>query len=242
MSTSERSKPKSKQNETNKGDIRTELPITGESETPIRDRIVVEQERYAKAKLALQICQTLGILLVAFSIYVSWRSLQEQQRGVNDQHEWNRRQYTIELLSRFNAELKDHRAPVMDAFPGLYFQDNSGPPTRDQCRRIRQAKKGDFSIRGVDAFELRNHIVSVFNYFENLALAWESQTGNRDAIKDSVSLVILRWHDFFHNFILEVNEEMKGDPWPPLTRVVGTWKAEGEPKAKSIPKTGSESE
>jgi hypothetical protein len=222
MSTSERSEPNAR-----------------ESEVQITDRVIVEKERYAKIKLVLQVCQTLGIILVALSIYVSWRSFQEQQRSFHDQHEWNRRQFTSELLGRFNAELKDHRAPIMQAFPGLFNQDSSEPPSRDECRKILKAKKGQFSIKGVDAFELRNHIVSVLNYFEDLTLAWESQTGDQATIKDSVSITILRWHDFFHNFILEVNDELGGDAWPPLNRVVGTWKAESEQKAKSISKTGS---
>ncbi len=200
-------------------------PNVRDSEAGVIGKIVVEEERYGKTKLVLQVSQTLGILLVALSIYVSWRSFQEQQRSFHDQHEWNRRQYTSELLGRFNAELKDHRAPIMQAFPGLYHQVSSAPPSHEECRKILKAQKGDFSVRGVDAFELRNHIVSVLNYFENVTLAWESQTGNQDTIKESLSLTILRWHDFFHNFILEANDEMGGDAWPPLNRVVGTWKA-----------------
>jgi hypothetical protein len=200
----------------------------------------VREERFSKTRLLLQVAQTLGILFVAISLYVSWRSLQDQQRGFKDQHELSRRQNTSVLLARFNSEIESRRAPIMRAFPGLYNQASQGPLSLDKCREIMKAKKGELSIEGVDAFDLRNDIAAVFNYFEDIARDWEYQIVDQSAVRESVGHVILRWHNFFQNFIEAAKEENGTDPWPPLTRVVGTWKADSSPQVKQIPRTGSE--
>lgn len=199
----------------------------------------VEGERFSKTKLGLQVVQTIGILFVAFSLYLSWRSLPTQQRSFKDQHELSRRQNTAALLARFNPEIEGRRARIMMAFPGLYNQASQGPPSLDRCREIMKAKKGQLLIEGVDAFDLRNDIAAVLNYFEDIARDWEYQVVDQSAIQESVGHVILRWHNFFQNFIQAATEENGTDPWPPLTRVVGTWKAGSSAQARQIPRTGS---
>ncbi len=219
----------------NEADTRSSRASAGAAED-VRGRIVIEEERFSKTKLALQVFQTVGILLVAVSLYFSWRTLKAEQKSMIAQHEWNRRQYTAQVLGRWDEAIKDHRNPIVEAFPGLVQDAYADIPSQDRCRRIREAKKGEFKVNGVDAFELRAHIISVFDYFEDLAIAWDTQTGNQKTIEESVAGAILRWHDFFRYFIQDMKQEMKYDSWPALTRTVEIWKADRAQKTMPMPK------
>jgi hypothetical protein len=189
-------------------------------------------ERFAKTKLALQIVQTAAIIFAAASLWVSYTALR-------DDHEYKRRQFTAELISSFNGKIKEIRGPLMDAYPGLHNVDAGQPPSFEDCRKMIKAKRGDFRINDkVDAFEVRAYLLSAFNNFEHVAYAFERHLGNQPEIEESFSHVILRWDSFFGNCVRAANEEMKSDNWPPLTRVVGTWKANREKRVQPVPKTG----
>jgi len=195
---------------------------------------------FSKIKLVLQVIQTLGILFVAFSLYISWQSFHAQLLIFKDQHELRRRENTSLLLARFNPEIQSRTTQILIAFPGLYNQATQGPPSLNECRKIIKSKKGEYLVNGkVDAFELRKDIGAVLNCFEDIARDWEYQVVDQVAIEESVGHVILRWYNFFENFIQAAKEENGSDPWPPLTRVVNTWRATNSAQAKSIPSTGT---
>ncbi|MDD2761339.1 MAG: hypothetical protein PHH11_13745 [Methylomonas sp.] len=188
-------------------------------------------ERFETTKFALQVVQTLGIVLAVASLHVSYKSFKAE-------HEWKRRQFTAELLGNFNANIKEHRSVLIQAFPGLGDADTGIQPSKEECRKIIKAKKGQYIINGgLDTFEVRDHLVGMFNYFEHVAYSYEAKLGNQPDIEASMSNVILRWHNFFSNCIQEVYSEFGGDVWPPLTRVVGTWKLHQGDHVIDVPAT-----
>ena len=129
------------------------------------------EDRFATIKLILSIIQTIGVLLAAASLILTFW-------GIRQQHEWNRREQALAILTKFNAEITPHRETIFAAYPGINDERTSQIPSPEECQTIIKSRKPDVQkIRDVDAFQLRGHIISVLNYFENVTIAWEYHIG-----------------------------------------------------------------
>ncbi|HZF13514.1 MAG TPA: hypothetical protein VFE33_32375 [Thermoanaerobaculia bacterium] len=190
------------------------------------------EDRFAGMKLILSIIQTMGVLVAAASLVLSlW--------GIREQHEWNRRQQALTILEKFNSEVAPHRTAIFAAYPGINDENTNQIPTHEECQTIIKARKpGETKIRGIDAFELRSHLVSVLNYFEDLAIAWEYQVGDQTILEEAAAPVILRWYQVFQPCITEMDKEAGESVWPSLERVVASWEEKRAKPAHKIPQTG----
>ena len=190
------------------------------------------EDRFATLKLALAVIQTLGIVLAAASLVVALY-------GIRQQHEWNRREQALAIVSKFNTEMRPHKEAIFLAFPGINDAQNNQIPTQEECVTIIKARARAVKIvRNADAFDLRDHVLSVLNYFENLTIAWEYHIGDREIIEEATAPVILRWHKVFEPCMSEMNKEVGEEVWPSLQRVVTEWKGKRAKRPKTIAPTG----
>ena len=184
-------------------------------------RELVMADDYPKQRLVLHYIQTCGVLLVATSIWVSVHSIDVQVH-------WNRQRLTFDLLGKYTSELKEHAPNVYNAYPGLNDPTKGGAPSPQEAQILATAEEGVLLPDGKSsAATVRRHLNAVLNYFEELAYAWESETCERDPIEQEVAPGIVRWTDFFANYI-QVQDALNQEPnWPPLSRVVKIWKSKG---------------
>src|SRR5215469_1134441 len=182
---------------------------------------LVMADDYPRQRLVLHYIQTCGVLLVATSIWVSVHSIDVQVH-------WNRQRLTFDLLGKYTSELKEHAPNVYNAYPGLNDPTKGGAPSPQEAQILATAEEGVLLPDGKSsAATVRRHLNAVLNYFEELAYAWESETCERDPIEQEVAPGIVRWTDFFANYI-QVQDALNQEPnWPPLSRVVKIWKSKG---------------
>lgn len=74
-----------------------------------------------------------------------------------------------------------------------------------------------------DASIARNHLIALFNFLENIAMAYEQHVVDRSATEDTLGPVISDVFVFFQPFVDKMRNLNRSEPWPPLSRVVAQW-------------------
>lgn len=198
------------------------------------------------------------VWLLLAGLLVSAGALVCAAYGINQQHEWYRRHFAVEMIREWNNHSKTHKAAIENAYPQL-FRDEGQREARpridkEEARRIYFSIKDDgtgdptktVSTNGSDdptkivdsaRWETRNHCIALLNYFEFVASAWENQVADRQMLEDSFKKTILRWHHDLEEFMTVMAKTRQYEPWPPLQRVVAQWKAD-DARVRPVSPTG----
>lgn len=198
--------------------------------------------------------------LTVGGLVVSAIALASAAYGISQQHEWNRRQFAVEMMREWNNQSSLHKAAIEKAYPDLfrdegplqsrprisstearliYFSTPDEDPTKAVNPTGEKPTKDIQPTKIVDPmrWEIRNHCIALFNYFEFVAAAWENQVADRRMIEDSFKKTILRWHRDLEEFMILIKNTRGYEPWQPLQRVVAQWKAD-DAKHPEVPPTG----
>jgi hypothetical protein len=197
-----------------------------------REKAADNRERW---KVRLQFIQAIGTVVAVIALLFTYLQFR-------DYHEFNRRAKAMELLSRFNAEVGPHREEIVKAFPKINNADAHQAPSRAQCLQIVQATTAGEKIPGItdDALALQRHLNSVFNYFEDVAIGWDSSVADEKILDDSMTIPLLRWYETLSEYDQAVKDKYKGkSPRPSLDNYILHLKdvRDGKPKPRR-PKTG----
>jgi hypothetical protein len=136
-------------------------------------------------------------------------------------HEWNRRNYTVGLITAWNEKTSSHRKVIERLRPGLIDLNTKGAVT--------ELTKGDAmaiytSQIDTPEWELRFHFIELLNHFEAVAVAYRNRVGDSRMIDQSLRSALLRWHDILEHFMEVVSQHRGYEPWEPYTAVVAYWK------------------
>jgi len=166
----------------------------------------------------LQALTAVGSVSTAVAIFFAILTLRDTQ-------EWNRRQYTVELLDNWNDSTRKHFLALKKEFPEYFaVPDFITTPALMESWCLDKTKAKELAeVNSEHEVDLRGHIVALLNYFEGIALAYEQYVVDRDAIDDSVGTVILDFCVYFQPFIEEMRKNNRRDPWPPVSRTVELW-------------------
>lgn len=174
----------------------------------------------------------LGQLLAALGVLAAVASLAIQRNQMNAEYDWRVRQYTLELSRSWNDQARHHIDALSRAFPEFFRVPPSGvegwrlPPERARELVLCEGEKPTESRPSNDIERdrvLRNHLISLLNYFETLALAYEQYIVDQEAVVDSFSSMMIDTYEYFLHFIDEMVKVNRRKPWPPLDRVVLRW-------------------
>ena len=136
-------------------------------------------------------------------------------------HEWNRRQYAMNMISEWNSRTAVHRKAIEKAIPGLIDIDKKSNSvaevSKDRAKAIYGSKPHE------PDWELRFHLIELGNYFEFVASTYTYHVGDRKMIEEAFKGPLTVWHKVLQNFIEVVRENRGYDPWPPFSDVVKIW-------------------
>ena len=175
----------------------------------------------------LEAATSIGSLFTVVAVLLAVFSLRAD-------HEWNRRHYTLELMGLWNSRARPHLTYLEHEFPEFFavpdFIEN--PELLNSWRldteRARLLIASDIGTPQSEAkgLEIRDHLIELLNYFEDISVAYELQVIDRGPIEDSIATVIMDVYTFFQPFIAEMQKANRRDPWPPLSRTVQLWLSE----------------
>ncbi len=141
-------------------------------------------------------------------------------------HDWQRRQYALDLLRDWNANTNDHSQAIETAFPGIRDVDKTTGKVNEISKD--RAKKIYISDPHKDSndFLLRFHIIQLLNYLEFVVAAYNVNVADEEVILSTMKNPIIRWATILNNF-LDVVEMCEGyQPWGPLRTAVKDWEHE----------------
>jgi hypothetical protein len=162
------------------------------------------------------ISQNIGILTAILSATIAWIALKAN-------HDWNRRNYALQLVGEWNAKTSMHRKAIENAFPGLIDKDNRSGTCTEITKQIAQEI---YKSRPEEAnWQVRFHLIELGNHLEFISTAYLHSVGDKEILEQAFRAPLIRWHDIMANFIAEVEVHRKYKPWEPWDRAVNHWKS-----------------
>ena len=163
----------------------------------------------------------IGTLVGAFLVY----------RTLVCNHDWQRREYGLNLLRDWNANTSKHWQVIEQVFPHLRDVDRTGGKvtelTKQQAKEIYTCEPSNS-----DCWELRYHLVEMLNYLEYVAMSYSQKVSDQEIIESCLKDAMIKYHDILKNLI-DVVESCEGYlPWEPYTALVESWRITYKPTRK----------
>jgi hypothetical protein len=175
----------------------------------------------------------IGTNFTAISIYLAFISIRET-------HEWNRRNLTLQLMGNWNQQTRSHLDVIISEFPNFSIRPKSA--SSDEWATNPEWVHPQWSIdegranlivsslsnpRGeLKDKEIYRSLISLLNYFESLASAYENSVVDRTVIEQSFAPMIIDISRYFRPFIKLKRDQAGREPWPPLAKAVDSWESE----------------
>lgn len=143
--------------------------------------------------------------------------------GIKQQHDWNRRQYTLELVRQVNNELRELREPLREAFPKLFHDRALSTLSKGEAEALfnacplvdtRTPRQGEFTC------EARGTAGAYLNLLEEIAVAHWNHVADRSIVEISFAGMILEDYGYFENFVQHVQTVRKRPVYETLQNVV----------------------
>jgi len=160
----------------------------------------------------------MGTLIGAFLVY----------RTLVSNHDWQRREYAMNILREWNNNTTEHWRVIEGVFPHLRDVDRTGGRitelTKQQAKDIYTCEPSNNKY-----WELRYHIVEMLNYLEYVGMSYSQNVADQYIIKCSLKEAMIKYHDILKNMI-DVVEICEGyTPWEPYIKLVESWKMKHYP-------------
>jgi hypothetical protein len=185
---------------------------------------MLRQENVEKLKLLFTGIQAIGIIMLVISVLLAYRSY-------IDANKWKRYDTAYDLLKRFK-QFENFRDKLRNYFPEMdgNFPKNYTPLSIDEFKEI-DKQRGEVKIKGkkYNATFIRENLVKIYNFFEDVAYAYNKGLADRELIEKSLKHIILRIDEIFSNYREAVkyrDEDNPIDNWPPITELIDEWKNE----------------
>ena len=152
-----------------------------------------------------------------------------QRKELLDQHDWNRRAESIKYSGFFHTEVKKSR-DVLNKHFNIHTRRDS-IPLDDILKIINSEQKNDP--------EVRTAINYLLTYYENIAIACNSQIADKDIMKIMVKGSYVNFRTQISKYInWRRDEAINQTLWSNFTDLAGEWESAGT-KISVLPRTGS---
>lgn len=174
----------------------------------------------------------IGTNFTAISIYLAYLSIRET-------HEWNRRNLTIQLMGNWNQQTRSHLDILIEQFHDFSIRPQSSaddewatnpewvhPQWSMNEQRAEDIVSSMSKQNNEKDKEIYRSLISLINYFESIASAYENSVVDRIVIEQSFAPLIIDVSRYFRPFIIKKRKQAGREPWPPLAKAVNAWERE----------------
>ena len=182
-----------------------------------------------------------GIIISVLVYYNSQKQYKLNQKSFEDQHDYNRRLCSLNLIEKWDSDTLKSRTCLMNKWKERFTSDN--PIPYDEIKKFRDEQlklASDSSIAFNEITTVTEHIQIILNYFENIALAIDNKIADEDVLKEAFRNTFERWFYLLGDYKRTIGVYRKFDPWEPLESLFERWFPDKKkPKVKvPKPKTG----
>lgn len=180
---------------------------------------------WKKAGVIIQCLSLIAIVLAVLALY-------QQRRALKDQHEWNRRHYTVQMLGECNSQICPFQKSLKQVAPGIFSKNASSPISPEYVEKLINADPNSYYGK------IRQDLVGFHNYMEYVCIAYEANVVDRDRVKEFYSYSFIRAYDNLKNLFERFEREQHNQSHVcPIKRVITKWNSEYAPIVDS-PRTG----
>ncbi len=196
--------------------------------------LTADQSSAARLSALGQLLAAGGVLAAVGALIMQHKQISLQRTQMRAEYDWRVRQFTLELGQNWNQHTRKHLDVLSREFPAFFrvpkIDDSAWhlPKTRARQLVLCEGEEPTQARAEVDINRdraLRSHLISLLNYFESMAQAYEQKVVDTKAIEDSFSSMMIDTYDYFGPFVDEMKLVTRREPWPPLERVVAYWRA-----------------
>jgi hypothetical protein len=165
---------------------------------------------------------SIGVLVTGLSALIALFSFRRYRQAFEADHERRMRDFSVQLIFKWNETTLVHRKEIEKAFPRLLDVSQSHPIdlTKQDARDIYHATYASDPAK----FELRFHLFSLLNFLEAVAVAYEESVASKEIIKSTFEDALTRYYKSLENFRAVVKENRDDrDNWEPLTELMRNW-------------------
>jgi hypothetical protein len=166
----------------------------------------------------------LGAVGTAAAGFVIYKAIQENTQKVEANNDWNRKHSTIDMIKEWNDHARAHIKFLRNRYPEL--SGFSWRASEEELEKIEFNSELAELVYAGDSDEtrdVRDRLISLFNYFEYVSTAYEHEIVDRQAIEVSFRGVILNTYVYFNAFVQVMRKQRKYEPWLPLALLVSKW-------------------
>ncbi|WP_375769366.1 hypothetical protein NR798_00370 [Archangium gephyra] len=160
---------------------------------------------------------------------ISKNALSVSKQSLQDDHEYKRRQYSAELISKWDERTLVARTAIMRRWSDCY-KNNEAIPRKDIDAEFeaatRQQGTSDLMVQ---------HIGTLLNYLDDLALAVQYQVGDEVMLRAAFDSTFKRWMRVLGEYRTHIQGVRKISPWAGLDYLDARWK---QPATQAVARTG----
>jgi len=171
-------------------------------------------EKIDKIKIIGLILQTISIIGIFFGGYSVWIA----KKGLVDQHEWNRRNFTLITIKDFNKDadlFRDKILKIFNRFHNLKGKDSK--LTREEADTLYKANPGDSN------YEDRKAISDALNYMEFISEACQARVVDEDIVYRSYGGLFIRTYEHVKEYIAVSKSVLGNNSYASIEAVVESW-------------------
>jgi hypothetical protein len=166
----------------------------------------------------------LGSLGAAAGAFALYKAILDNNAQLENGNDWKRKQSTINMIKEWNDHARAHIKFLRHCYTDL--SDFTWKlPEEELAKNLfnLEVAKMVFAGETPEDRDIRDRIISVFNYFEYVSTAYESGVVDRQSIEVSFKGVMLNTYSYFNPFLQIIRKQRKYEPWLPLALLVSKW-------------------
>lgn len=136
-------------------------------------------------------------------------------------HDWNRRQYAINILRDWNNNVLQYNRIIEQSFPNLFDTDLKNNPT--ELTKKNSIRIYTATSENEEYLKIRHAIHELLNHLEYVTTAYTQNIADKKIIEDTLKKPLMRVSEILKNYLNIVAERRGYQPWQPYLDVVSMW-------------------
>jgi hypothetical protein len=162
-----------------------------------------------------------GLLVGGLSAFLAYKVLKRNIVSFRADHDRSRKAEALKLILLWNENALKHRRAIEKRFNNLLDITND---FRTQAYLDKgEARKIYLSKPDEEDWELRFHLLELFNFFEAVSVAYLHGVADSELVEASFKSTLLHYNKALRPFVEFVEESRNYDPWKPFTELLGIW-------------------
>jgi len=162
----------------------------------------------------------ISLIAVFISFYVLITARKQYKLAIkaySDLHDYNRRQYAITLIAKWDDSTLTSRKCVMHKWKQAFYKEDD--VNWSEIEKYREEQLTELKVKGESeskAMVITDHMSTILNYFKLIAISIVKNVVDEEIIKQAMLNTFHRWYVILSDYREHVNKKRGYHPWAML--------------------------